>query len=206
MATNKNKIVSGGTIERRHVSLLLLCVYTAVAVMAAILVLQVLGLFSPPMPLEDNPFGTARPAFTWSPLTLSVFLMIPSILLTLGWIYLRQYFKRNAHGTHIIIPYFEKHPRKKSAKYLYYGLAIAASVACVVLALISFLQLGKSGSATLTTRAVAFIPCLSMAFAVTAFILLTNLLRLRKRVYSHHRRVQKEAQSIGSEPEEEAFQ
>ncbi|MBO4366291.1 MAG: hypothetical protein J5843_01405, partial [Clostridia bacterium] len=193
MAKNNSKVVSGGTIERRHVSLLILCVYTAVAVMAAVLVLQVLGLFTPPMPLEDTLFGTSRPTFTWSPITLSVFLLLPSILLTLGWIYLRQYFKRNAHGTHIIIPYFEKHPRKKSAKYLYYGIAVAASVACVILALISFIQLGKSASATLMTRLVAFIPCLSMGFAVVAFLLLTCLLRHRKRTYAHHRRVQEEA-------------
>ena len=194
ITNNKSKIVSGSTIERRHVDLLVVCIYTTMLLMLAILVLQLMGLFYPPLPQAEDQFGTAHPAFSWSPLTVSVFLLIPFILLTLVWIYLKQYFKRNAHGSHLVIPYLEKHPRKKVTKYLYYAFSAAMGFASVLLALVSFIQLGRHEGASLMTRAVALIPCISMGFGVFVFLLLTSLMRRRKRTYSHHRHVQRRAQ------------
>ena len=190
---NKQKRLSGATIERRHVAFLVSCIYASMAVMIFVIVLQIIGLSSAPVTQTEDLFGTAKPAFVWSPFTVSVFLIIPSVLLTTGWIYLKRYFIRNAHGSYIVIPYLENTPRRRITKYLNYTFALLNSLICLILAIISFVRLGQSESEGLTARLAAFIPFLSMCFAVVAFLMLTNLMRLRRRTYSHQRRVQKEA-------------
>lgn len=199
--SSKKKTLSGSTIERRHVTFLRICIILAIVLMAATLFLQILTLASSSPVKTEDPFAVRSGSFTWTPAAVSVFLTIPAILLILFWMYLKSYFKRNTHGTHIVIPYFEKHPRKKSTKYIYYAFAGLMMVASLVLGFLYFRQLGQAGY-SLRDRLIAAIPCLVMFFCIVALLLHVHLMRQRKRSYSHHRHVSSKSGAEETDPEE----
>lgn len=204
-SNRKKKNVSGGTIERRHINILRACIYVAIALIIAVLLLQVLILLLPGQTEESVfGFGQVTRRFRLTPRTAVVFLMIPAILLVLVHLYLSRYFKRNTHGSHMTIAYLEKHPRNKREKYYYMAFVVAAGLASLVLCAIDFIRVGKTGSVSFISRAASFLPFIVMIFAALALYLLFSLMRQRKRHYSHHSHGHSHSSGSGepAEPEE----
>lgn len=184
---NRNKVVSGGAIERRHINLLRICISVSVILAFAVIVLQVLALFFPPVQEEIGlAFGAARRSFRLTPVSAAAFLSIPAIAIVLIWVYLKGYFKRNTHGSHLRIPYLDKHPRKKTAKYFHYAFIAVMLLASAVLGVINFIKVGRIDPHTRWDQLMALIPVLVMVFVLVGFYLHTVLMRKRKRIYSHH--------------------
>ena len=182
---NRNKTVSGGTIERRHINLLRICIIAAVVLAFAVLLLQVISLFVSPAQEEVGlAFGAARRSFKFTPSNIIVFLFIPAIALALIWVYLKGYFKRNAHGSHLRIRYLDKHPRKKSSKYIHFAFIAAMMAASLALAIIGALRIRRIETHTKWDLLSAFIPAVVMLFILVGFYLHTSLMRKRKRIYS----------------------
>ena len=181
---NRNKVVSGGTVERRHINLLRICINASVILAFAVIVLQVLSLFFPPVQEEIGlAFGAARRSFRLTPVSAAAFLSIPAIAIVLIWVYLKGYFKRNTHGSHLRIPYLDKHPRKKTAKYFHYAFIAVMLLASAVLGVINFIKAGRIDPHTRWDQLMALIPVVVMVFVLVGFAArLWNPPQLPKRI------------------------
>lgn len=187
MASSHRKSMSGGKVERIHVDILRFAMYFMIALMAVILILQVCCLFRNPE--EENAvytLGGAKRSFSLTLENLPAFLLIPTTLVAFLCFYLKRYFRRNTHGSHMIIPYLERHPRNPKTKIYYMVYIAAMAVVSVVLAGILYVKHHDY---------IYLIPVITIACSGLVLYFLLQIMRERKRHYSHHHHYIEESDS-----------